>query len=56
LAATLTANVMASFFLGWAQWRCMNVTEQKARQLARTDPHAPGRWRVNGVVGLCHGL
>jgi endothelin-converting enzyme/putative endopeptidase len=38
------------FFLGWAQWRCMNVTEQKARQLARTDPHSPGRWRVNGVV------
>jgi putative endopeptidase len=38
------------FFLGWAQWRCMNVTEQKARQLARIDPHAPGRWRVNGVV------
>jgi len=38
------------FFLGWAQWRCMNVTEQKARELARDDEHAPGRWRVNGVV------
>jgi putative endopeptidase len=38
------------FFLGWAQWRCMNVTDQKARQLARSDEHSPGRWRVNGVV------
>jgi endothelin-converting enzyme/putative endopeptidase len=38
------------FFLGWAQWRCMNVTEEKARQLARNDEHSPGRWRVNGVV------
>jgi putative endopeptidase len=39
------------FFLGWAQWRCMNVTPQRARALVRTDPHSPGEWRVNGVVG-----
>jgi endothelin-converting enzyme/putative endopeptidase len=38
------------FFLGWAQWRCMNITEQRARELARTDGHSPARWRVNGVV------
>ena len=38
------------FFLAWAQWRCVNITEQKARQFARTDPHSPGKWRVNGVV------
>ena len=38
------------FFLGWAQWRCMNITDQKARELARDDGHSPGRWRVNGVV------
>lgn len=38
------------FFLGWAQWRCLNVTDQKARQLARNDEHSPGKWRVNGVV------
>ena len=38
------------FFLGWAQWRCMNITEAKARELARDDAHSPGRWRVNGVV------
>jgi putative endopeptidase len=38
------------FFLAWAQWRCMNITEKRARELARTDEHSPGRWRVNGVV------
>ncbi len=38
------------FFLAWAQWRCMNITDQRARELARDDPHAPGRFRVNGVV------
>lgn len=38
------------FFLGWAQWRCMNITDARARELARTDAHSPGRWRVNGVV------
>ena len=38
------------FFLAWGQIRCANVTEARARSLARTDPHSPGRWRVNGVV------
>jgi putative endopeptidase len=38
------------FFLGWAQWRCANVTSQTAAIRARTDPHSPSRWRVNGVV------
>jgi endothelin-converting enzyme/putative endopeptidase len=38
------------FFLGWAQWRCMNVTRKTAAVWARTDNHSPGRWRVNGVV------
>ena len=44
------------FFLGWAQWRCMNVTDAKARELARTDPHSPGQWRVNGVVSNMEGF
>ena len=44
------------FFLGWAQWRCMNITEAKARELARNDPHSPGRWRVNGVVSNMAGF
>jgi putative endopeptidase len=38
------------FFLGWAQWRCMNATDKTARVWAATDAHSPGRWRVNGVV------
>ena len=38
------------FFLAWGQIRCANVTDARARSLARTDPHSPGRWRVNGVV------
>jgi len=38
------------FFLGWAQWRCMNITDQRARELARNDAHSPGKYRVNGVV------
>jgi len=38
------------FFLGFAQVWCENMTEPTARQRALTDPHSPGRWRVNGSV------
>ncbi|MFO0551750.1 MAG: M13 family metallopeptidase [Polyangiaceae bacterium] len=38
------------FFLAWAQIRCENVAPAEARRLAKTDEHAPGRFRVNGVV------
>ena len=38
------------YFLGFAQVWCPNQTEQSARQSALTDPHSPGRWRVNGSV------
>jgi putative endopeptidase len=38
------------YFLGFAQVWCQNETEQAARQSAMTDPHSPGRWRVNGSV------
>jgi putative endopeptidase len=38
------------YFLGFAQVWCQNQTEQSARQAALTDPHSPGRWRVNGSV------
>ncbi len=37
-------------FLGWGQIWCENATEQAARLQAQTDPHSPGRYRVNGVV------
>jgi putative endopeptidase len=38
------------FFLGFANVWCQNVTEQSARQLAQTDPHSPGRFRVIGTI------
>jgi putative endopeptidase len=38
------------YFLGFAQVWCQNQTDASARQAALTDPHSPGRWRVNGSV------
>jgi putative endopeptidase len=38
------------FFLSFAQIWCENRTDQSSRQSALTDPHSPGRWRVNGTV------
>jgi putative endopeptidase len=37
-------------FLGWGQIWCENVRPETERLLAQTNPHAPGRYRVNGVV------
>ena len=38
------------FFLAFAETQCGNVTDQTARNRLLTDPHSPGRWRVNGTV------
>jgi putative endopeptidase len=38
------------YFIGFAQVWCENHTEQSARQTTLTDPHSPGKWRVNGTV------
>jgi putative endopeptidase len=38
------------FFLGFANVWCQNATEAVSRQLAQTDPHSPGRFRVIGSV------
>ncbi len=38
------------YFLAYGQVWCQNVTPQQARKSALTDPHSPGRWRVNGAV------
>jgi endothelin-converting enzyme/putative endopeptidase len=38
------------FFLAYGQIWCQNMTDQEARKRALTDPHSPGRWRVNGAV------
>jgi endothelin-converting enzyme/putative endopeptidase len=39
------------FFLGYAQVWCQNVRPEASRLRAQTDPHSPGRDRVNGVLG-----
>jgi endothelin-converting enzyme/putative endopeptidase len=38
------------FFLGFAQVWCENTAPQEARSRAVTDPHSPGRFRVNGTL------
>jgi len=38
------------FFLGFAQLWCGSTTPEAAAVRARTDPHSPGEFRVNGTV------
>jgi putative endopeptidase len=38
------------YFISFAQIWCENRTDQYSRVAARTDPHSPGQFRVNGVV------
>jgi len=38
------------FFLGWANVWCQNRTNEVTRLAAQTDPHSPGKYRVNGTV------
>jgi endothelin-converting enzyme/putative endopeptidase len=38
------------FFVGYAQWACENERPENLRMHAKTDPHSPGRYRVNGLV------
>ena len=38
------------FFLSYAQVWCQNVTEEASRLRAATDPHSPGKYRVNGTL------
>jgi len=38
------------YFISFAQIWCENVRDEYARVAARTDPHSPGQFRVNGVV------
>jgi endothelin-converting enzyme/putative endopeptidase len=38
------------FFIGMAQWACENTRPEDQRLLAATNPHSPGRYRINGVV------
>jgi endothelin-converting enzyme/putative endopeptidase len=38
------------FFVGLAQWACGSTRPEALRERATTDPHSPGRYRINGVV------
>ena len=38
------------FFLGFAQVWCENRTDEAQRLLTKTDPHSPGRFRVQGPL------
>jgi len=38
------------FFIGYAQWACESERPAQLRVHALTDPHSPGKYRVNGVV------
>lgn len=46
----LAAPARQAFFRGWAQlWR-QEMSRDYAARNAATDVHAPGQWRVNGVL------
>ena len=38
------------FFVGYAQWSCENDRPEVMRLRAKTDPHSPAQYRVNGLV------
>ncbi|MFT4047988.1 MAG: M13 family metallopeptidase [Solimonas sp.] len=38
------------FFVGYAQWACENERPENLRANALTNPHSPGRYRVNGLM------
>ena len=38
------------FFIGMGQWACENERPEDQRERAITDPHSPGKYRIDGVV------
>jgi putative endopeptidase len=38
------------FFVGYSQWACENIRPEAQRVRAITDPHSPGKYRVNGLM------
>ena len=38
------------FFIGFGQWACENNRPENLRVSAATDPHSPGKYRINGIV------
>ncbi len=37
-------------FIGFAQWACENERPENLRANAITNPHSPGKYRINGIV------
>ena len=56
--ATASQNLAAAdgftpdqrFFIGFAQWACENQRPENLRVSALTNPHSPGKYRINGIV------
>jgi len=38
------------FFIGFAQWACESERPENMRANAITNPHSPGKYRINGIV------
>jgi endothelin-converting enzyme/putative endopeptidase len=38
------------FFIGYSQWACENNRPENLRVSAITNPHSPGKYRVNGII------
>src|SRR6476660_1838580 len=38
------------FFIGFAHWACENQRPENLRVNALTNPHSPGKYRINGIV------
>jgi putative endopeptidase len=38
------------FFIGYSQWACENDRPENMRVQALTNPHSPGKYRVNGLM------
>ena len=38
------------FFISYALVWAGNTRDEALRNLVKTDPHSPGRWRVNGAL------
>jgi putative endopeptidase len=51
-SGALVAGLSAEqrFFLSFAKTQCANTTNATLRNRLLTDPHSPGRWRVNGTL------
>jgi endothelin-converting enzyme/putative endopeptidase len=38
------------FFIGYGQWACENMRPEELRLENRTNPHSPGKYRIDGTV------